>query len=108
MLLSETKTLHTHKKGENNVRKKPIFTNLKKKDRAYRASSKSTRLFLTKYEKQHQSIMSQAMAHRGCFTIAEAQAEFQWNGEDWQQHPSLCHRFSMHIPRYASRKDGNP
>jgi len=37
--------------------------------------------------------MSQAMAHRGCFSIAEAQAEFQWNGEDWQQHPSLCHRF---------------
>ena len=25
-------------------------------------------------------------------TIAEAQAELQWNGQDWQQHPSLCHQ----------------
>ena len=38
-------TLHTQKK---NVRKKPIFTNLKTKIRAHRASSKVTRLFLTK------------------------------------------------------------
>ena len=61
------------------------------------------------YKKQHQSIMSQAIAHRSCSTIAEAQAELHWNGEDWQQHPSLCHRFSsMHIPRYANRQDGNP
>jgi len=45
------------------------------------------------YKKQHQSIMSQAIAHRSCSTIAEAQAELHWNGEDWQQHPSLCHRF---------------
>jgi len=43
--------------------------------------------------KQHQSIMSQNIAHLGCFTIEEAQAELQWNVEDWQQHPSLCHRF---------------
>jgi len=25
--------------------------------------------------------------------LAEVQAELQWNGEDWQQHFSLCHRF---------------
>jgi len=37
--------------------------------------------------------MSQAIAHLGCSTIAEAQAELQWSGEDWKQHPSLCHRF---------------
>ena len=43
-------TLHTHKKNENkkNVRENPIFTNLKEKIRAHRASSKATRLFLTK------------------------------------------------------------
>jgi len=37
--------------------------------------------------------MSQAIVHLGCCTIAEAQAELHWNGEAWQQHPSLCHRF---------------
>jgi len=37
--------LHTNKK---NVRKKTIFTDLKKRLRAHRASSKATRLFLTK------------------------------------------------------------
>jgi len=37
-------TLHTQK----NVRKKPIFTNLKEKILAHKASSKATRLFLTK------------------------------------------------------------
>jgi len=37
--------------------------------------------------------MSQAIAHLGCSTIAEAQAELQWSEEDWKQHPSLCHRF---------------
>ena len=37
--------------------------------------------------------MAQAIAHPGCSTIAEAQAELQWSGKDWQQHPSLCHRF---------------
>jgi len=35
--------------------------------------------------------MSQAIAHLGCSTIAEVQAELQWSGEDWKQHPSLCH-----------------
>jgi len=34
--------------GEKNVRKNPIFTNLKKRIQAYRASSQATRLFLTK------------------------------------------------------------
>jgi len=34
--------------------------------------------------------------------------DLQWR-KDWQQHPSLCHRFSsMHIPRNANRIDGNP
>jgi len=37
-----------NKRREKNVRKKLIFTNLKKKIRAHRASSKATRLFLTK------------------------------------------------------------
>jgi len=37
--------------------------------------------------------MSQAIAHLGCSTIAEAQTELQWSGKDWQPHPSLCHRF---------------
>jgi len=37
--------------------------------------------------------MSQAIAHLGCSMIEEAQAELQWNGEDWKQHPSLCQRF---------------
>jgi len=37
---------HTHKKK--NVRKKPVLTNLKKRIRAHRASSKATRIFLTK------------------------------------------------------------
>jgi len=40
-------TLHTHAQKKN-VRKKPIFTDLKEKIRAHRASSKATRLFLTK------------------------------------------------------------
>ena len=39
-------TLHTHTKKMSET--KPIFTNLKKKTRAHRASSKATRLFLTK------------------------------------------------------------
>ena len=30
--------------------------------------------------------MSQAIAHLGCSTIAEAQAELQWTGKDWKQH----------------------
>jgi len=35
--------------------------------------------------------MSQAIAHLGCSTIAEAQAELQWNGEAWQhEHPQVC------------------
>jgi len=34
---------------------------------------------------------SQAIAHLGCSMIAEAHAELQWSGEDWKQHPSLCH-----------------
>jgi len=29
---------------------------------------------------------SQAIAHLGCSTIAEVQAELQWSGEDWKQH----------------------
>ena len=37
--------------------------------------------------------MSQAIAHLGCSTIAEAQVELQWSGKDWKQQPSLCHRF---------------
>jgi len=41
--------------------------------------------------------MSQAIAHLGCSTIAEAQAELQWNGEAWQQQASLCHRFFEHV-----------
>jgi len=44
-LLLETKKGLVHKK---NVRTKPIFTNLAKRIRAHRASSKATRLFLTK------------------------------------------------------------
>jgi len=32
--------------------------------------------------------MSQAITHLGCSTIAEAQAELQWSGEDWKQHPN--------------------
>ena len=48
-VLLETKALHTHKKGgKENVRKKQIFKNLKKRIRAHRASSKATKLFLTK------------------------------------------------------------
>ena len=41
-------TLHTHTHTKKNVRKKPIFTNLKEKILAHKASSKATRLFLTK------------------------------------------------------------
>jgi len=33
------------------------------------------------------------MKERGLPGSAEAQAEFQWSGEDSKQHPSLCHRF---------------
>jgi len=43
--------------------------------------------------------MSQAMAHLGCSTIAEAKVELQWSGEDWKQHPSLCHRFLAYTSR---------
>jgi len=39
---------HTQKGRKKHVRKKPIFTNLKKKIQAHRASSKATRLFLKK------------------------------------------------------------
>jgi len=57
-LLLETKTLHTQKKGgKKNVRKTPIFTILTNRIRAHRASSKATRLILTKQSKQHQSMM---------------------------------------------------
>jgi len=38
---------HTQKRGGKNVKKK-IFTNLKKRIRAHKASIKATRLFLTK------------------------------------------------------------
>jgi len=38
----------TRKKKEKNFSNKPIFTNLKKRIRAHRASSKATRPFLTK------------------------------------------------------------
>ena len=49
-LLLETKSLHTKRKKEKKCQENPIFTNLKKRIRAYRASSKATslRLFLTK------------------------------------------------------------
>jgi len=40
--------LDTNKKGGKKCQKKSIFTNLKKRIRAHRASSKATRLFLTK------------------------------------------------------------
>jgi len=48
--LLETLHIHTHKKKINKKMSetKPIFTNLKEKNRAHRASSKATRLFLTK------------------------------------------------------------
>jgi len=39
---------HQKKRGIKNVRKNPIFTNLKKRIQAHRASSKATGLFLTK------------------------------------------------------------
>jgi len=42
------KTLHTHKHKKKMSETKPVFTNLKEKIRAHRASSKATRLFLTK------------------------------------------------------------
>ena len=42
-------TLHTHTHTHTKMSEtKPIFTNLKEKIRAHRASSKATRLFLTK------------------------------------------------------------
>jgi len=44
-------TLHTHSqknKNQKNSGTKPIFTNLNEKIRAHRASSRATRLFLTK------------------------------------------------------------
>jgi len=39
---------HNKKGGKQNVRENPIFTNLKKRIRAHRASSKATGLFFTK------------------------------------------------------------
>jgi len=64
--------------------------------------------------------MSQAIAHLGCSTIAEVQAKLQRCGEDWKQHPSLCHRFlactsrgmqiewtAIHIGPYVFWKEPN-
>jgi len=48
--------------------------------------------------------MSQAIAHLGCSTIAEAQAELQWNGEAWQHYPSLFHRFLACTSRGMQRE----
>ena len=46
-LLLETKAVHTHTHTKK-CHEKLIFTNIKKKIRAHRATSKATRLFLTK------------------------------------------------------------
>ena len=49
MILSETKALHTHKKRKKKrMPRIDIYESKKKKIRAHRASSKATRLFLTK------------------------------------------------------------
>ena len=45
--LCERPCTHTHTQKKK-IRSKPIFTNLSEKIRAHRASSKATRLFLTK------------------------------------------------------------
>jgi len=37
--------------------------------------------------------MLQAIAYLGFSTIAEAQAELQWDGDIWQQHLSCYHQF---------------
>jgi len=50
-LFLETKALNTQKYGRkkgNEFQETPIFTNLKKRIRAHKASSKATRLFDTK------------------------------------------------------------
>ena len=63
-----------HTKKEN--RKKMIFTNLKKKIRAHRASSKANRLLFTKWSKQHQSIMNSNL---------RLQVQLDWSKETQQQ-----------------------
>ena len=57
--------------------------------------------------------MSQAIALLGCSTIAEAQAELQWSGEEGlrglkETSQSLSPISSLHVLRYANRMDGNP
>jgi len=57
--------------------------------------------------------MSQAIAHLGCYTIAKAQAELQWSGEEGlrglkETSQSLSPISSLHVLRYANRMDGNP
>jgi len=56
--------LHTHKK--NKMSGKTDIHESKEKIRAHRASSKATRPFLTKYQKQHQSIICQCICLRVC------------------------------------------